>query len=220
MQIVGNFMKDKVKNDDIRKKTGLRKLEDIIKERRLRWLEHVIQTEDSRIPRQATQRELKGYKRKPGRPMINWTDIVKRNLKNMDITWEGRSQGTSDWQDRMASTCGPVLPTGRRVNRTEQNRTTKYYFLFCILKILFGVFCYLQNIFEITFRKYFTQWWGMRPHFISTVLTSTKHYLLYYWSNSENLWGLVSLCANNGKILRLHYFILYFQNTFFEVVCA
>jgi len=27
-------MKDKVKNDDIRKKTGLRKLEDIIKERR------------------------------------------------------------------------------------------------------------------------------------------------------------------------------------------
>jgi len=30
-------MKDKVKNDDIRKKTGLNKLEDIIKERRLRW---------------------------------------------------------------------------------------------------------------------------------------------------------------------------------------
>ena len=58
-------MKDKVKNDDIRKKTGLRKLEDIIKERRLRWLGHVIRMEDSRIPHQATQWELKGYKRKP-----------------------------------------------------------------------------------------------------------------------------------------------------------
>jgi len=34
-QIVGNFMKDKVKNGDIRKQTGLRKLENIIKERRL-----------------------------------------------------------------------------------------------------------------------------------------------------------------------------------------
>ena len=51
-------MKDKVKNDDIRKKTGLRKLEDIIKERRLRWLGHVIRMEDSRIPHQATQWEL------------------------------------------------------------------------------------------------------------------------------------------------------------------
>ena len=59
-----------MKNDDIRKKTGLRKLEDIIKERRLRWLGHVIRMEDSRIPRQATQWEMKGYKRKPGRA---WT---------------------------------------------------------------------------------------------------------------------------------------------------
>jgi len=64
-------MKDKVKNDDIRKKTGLRKLEDLIKERRLRWLGHVIRMENSRIPHQATQWELKGYKRKPERPRIN-----------------------------------------------------------------------------------------------------------------------------------------------------
>jgi len=70
------------------------------------------------------------------------------------------------------------------------------------------------TFFEITFWKYFTQWWEMRPHFISTVLTSTKHYLLCYWSNSEILWGLVSLCAHNGIILCLNYFILYFQNTF------
>jgi len=56
----------------------------------------------------------------------------------------------------------------------------------------------------------------MRPHFISTVLTSNKHSLLYYWSNSEVHCGLVSLCANNGIILCLHYlyFILHFQNTF------
>jgi len=45
---------------------------------------HVIRTEDSGIPNQATHWELKGYKRKPGRPMINWTVIVKRNLKK---TW-------------------------------------------------------------------------------------------------------------------------------------
>jgi len=35
---LGITWRDKVRNEDIRKKTGSRKLEDIIKERRLRWL--------------------------------------------------------------------------------------------------------------------------------------------------------------------------------------
>jgi len=55
--------KDKVRNGELRKKTGLWKLELIIEERRLRWLGHVLM-EDSRIPRQAIQWELTGYKRK------------------------------------------------------------------------------------------------------------------------------------------------------------
>ena len=55
------------------------KLELIIKERRLRWLGHVLlRMDDARIPRQATQWELRGYKRKPGRPRKNW----------MYITWD------------------------------------------------------------------------------------------------------------------------------------
>ena len=72
----------------------------IIKERRLRWLGHVIRMEDCRIPYQATQWELKGYKRKPGRPRINWTDIVKRNLKNMDITWEEAKELAAERTER------------------------------------------------------------------------------------------------------------------------
>ena len=87
----------------------MRKLEDIslIKERRLDgWdLGHVIRMEDSRIPHHVTQWELKGYKRKPERPRINWTDIVKRNLKNMDITWEEAKElaaGRTEWRQQDA----------------------------------------------------------------------------------------------------------------------
>jgi len=36
-RLLGITWRDKVRNEDIRKKTGSRKLEDIIKERRLRW---------------------------------------------------------------------------------------------------------------------------------------------------------------------------------------
>ena len=52
-----------MRNEEIRKKTGMWKLELIIKERRLRWLGHVLRMKDSRIPREAIQWELSGYKR-------------------------------------------------------------------------------------------------------------------------------------------------------------
>jgi len=29
-----------------------------------------------------------GYKRKPGRPRKNWMDIIRRDLKDMDTTWD------------------------------------------------------------------------------------------------------------------------------------
>ena len=54
----------KVGNEDIRKKTGSRKLEDIIKERRLRWLGHVLRMDNSRTARQATRWELSGLQEK------------------------------------------------------------------------------------------------------------------------------------------------------------
>ena len=73
--------RDKVRNEDIRKKTGSRKLEkDMIKERRLRWLGHVLRMDNSRTARKGTYWELRGYKRKPGRPRKNWVDVIKRDL--------------------------------------------------------------------------------------------------------------------------------------------
>jgi len=83
----------------------LRKLELIIKERRLRWLGHVLRMDDSRMPRQAIQWELRGYKRKLGRPRKNWMDIVRRDLKDMDITWDEAEELATDraeWRQRVA----------------------------------------------------------------------------------------------------------------------
>ena len=104
-RLLGITWRDKVRNEDIRTKTGSRKLEDIIKERRLRWLGHVLRMDDSRTARQATQWELKGYKRKPGRPRKNWVDVIKRDLKDMDLTWdevETLANDKADWRQRVA----------------------------------------------------------------------------------------------------------------------
>ena len=53
----------------------MQKLELIIKERRLRWLGHVLRMEDSRVPRQAIQWELRDDRRKScdGQGKIGWT---------------------------------------------------------------------------------------------------------------------------------------------------
>ena len=62
-RLLGITWRDKVKDEDIRKKTGSRKLEDIIKERKLRWLGHVLRMDNSRTARQAAHWELRGNKR-------------------------------------------------------------------------------------------------------------------------------------------------------------
>jgi len=104
-RLLGIRWRDKVRNEDIRKKTGSRKLEDIIKERRLRWLGHVLRMDNFRTARQATQWELRGYKRKPGRPRKNCIDVIKRYLRQMDLTWEEAEEQANDnaeWRRRMA----------------------------------------------------------------------------------------------------------------------
>jgi len=49
--------------------------------------------------------ELRGYKRKPGRPMKNWLNVIKRDLRQMDLTWEEAEELANDkaeWRQRVA----------------------------------------------------------------------------------------------------------------------
>jgi len=101
--LLGITWRDKVRNEDIRKKTVSRKLEDIIL-KRLGWLGLVLRMDNSRTARQAAQWQLRGYKRKPGRPRKNWVDFIKRDLRQMDLTWEEAEELANDkaeWRQRV-----------------------------------------------------------------------------------------------------------------------
>ena len=46
-----------------------------------------------------------GYKRKPGRPRKNWMDIIRRDFKDMDISWDEAEELATDraeWRQRVA----------------------------------------------------------------------------------------------------------------------
>jgi len=110
-RLLGITWEDKVRNEEIRKKTGLWKLHLIIKERRLSWLGHVKRIKDFRIRRQAIQWELRGYKRKMGRQRKNWMHIVRCDLKDMGTTWDEAEElatNRAEWHLMAKSTCGTM----------------------------------------------------------------------------------------------------------------
>ena len=51
-------------------------------------LGHVARMDEVRIPKQALHWEVAGFRRRPGRPRINWRDVVKKDLQRMGLTWE------------------------------------------------------------------------------------------------------------------------------------
>jgi len=58
--------------------------------------------EDSKIPRQW---EHRGYKIKPEQPHKNLMDIIRRDLKDMDITWDKAEELATDrteWRQHVA----------------------------------------------------------------------------------------------------------------------
>ena len=67
-------------NKRVKARTQLKKIDLIIKERRLRCLGHVLQMDDSRLPRQAVNWNISNTKRKPGKPRKNWIDTVQQDF--------------------------------------------------------------------------------------------------------------------------------------------
>ena len=53
----------------------------------MRWLGHVTRMDEVRIPKQALHWEVAGFRR-PGRPRMNWRQVIKKDLQIMGLTWE------------------------------------------------------------------------------------------------------------------------------------
>jgi len=109
--ILGITWKNKVTNEEIRKRTGQTLLVNVIRERRLRWLGHVARMDEARIPKQALQWAVVWFKRRPGRPRTNWRDVVNKDLQKMGLTWEeveASAQDRQTWRQRVALCIGDV----------------------------------------------------------------------------------------------------------------
>jgi hypothetical protein len=68
-------------------------VEAIMKER-LRWLGHVVWMKDDRLPKIVLFGQPSRAKRKVGRPLLGWKDVIKKDLKEMGTSWAGVKRKT------------------------------------------------------------------------------------------------------------------------------
>jgi hypothetical protein len=108
-KILGIIWKDKITNEEVRRRTGMGKMEDILRKKRLRWLGHLHRMDNNRIPKQALHWMPANGRKKRGRPRKNWKATVLEDLKVMGMIWEDAEQAAEDrltWQSCVARCAG------------------------------------------------------------------------------------------------------------------
>ena len=132
--ILGISWQDRVINAEVLSRAGLPTLYTLFRQRRLRWLGHVHRMDDGRIPKDILYGELASGRRSTGRPQLRYKDVVKRDMKALDIntaTWEDTAADHATWR----STLKQHLKTGeeklmnatadKRALRTERSTSDK-----------------------------------------------------------------------------------------------
>ncbi|KAI8521283.1 hypothetical protein Bbelb_010370 [Branchiostoma belcheri] len=86
---------------DVLTRASIPSMYTLLKQRRLRWLGHVCRMPDGRIPKDLLYSELASGTRARGRPHLRFKDVVKRDMKDMDIdinTWETLTTSRTLWR--------------------------------------------------------------------------------------------------------------------------
>ena len=102
--------RDHVTNDDVRQRSGQRKLSEIVKEGCLKMLGHILRMPEERLPKTSLEWTPTGGKRERGRPVTTWRRTIQQDLRDMGISWEESKSTAADnikWRAVV-----PSVPTG------------------------------------------------------------------------------------------------------------
>ena len=100
-RILGISWQDRVPNTKVLSPAGLSSMSKLLRQCRLRWLGHVHCMPDGRITKDLLYGELASGKRFTRQPRLWYHDIVKRDMKAVDIntdSWESLAADRSKWR--------------------------------------------------------------------------------------------------------------------------
>ena len=98
---------EKITNEEVRARAGIRPLIQDIKERRWRWIDHVSRMKADAIPRTALRWTPDG-KRTRGRPKETWRRTVEREMRDMGMNWNSMTTQAADrgqWRALVKAIC-------------------------------------------------------------------------------------------------------------------
>ena len=79
----GVTIKDKIRNEEIKRKLDVKPVMQFIKEQQIKWFGQLTILPWYRLPQRATRNKYNEYKAR-GRPRKRWSDCIKNNLKKMN----------------------------------------------------------------------------------------------------------------------------------------
>lgn len=92
--MIGVSLRDRVRNEDLRRRTGVQDIIERITRLKWRWAGHVARTKDGRWSKKLLEWRPRADKRSVGRPPTRWTDDIKRITTN----WIGTAQNREEWK--------------------------------------------------------------------------------------------------------------------------
>ena len=86
-RIMGISLRERLENDEIRRRAGVMKITEVIRESRLRWFGHVLRMDDEEGVKKALEEPVRG-RRSRGRQGIRWRDKVKDDMERRGLVEE------------------------------------------------------------------------------------------------------------------------------------
>ena len=109
-RILGVSMRDRWKNEDIRKELGVCKISEKIKEIRLRWYGHIVRAGEQNMGYSTLKRPIPGRRRR-GRPKKRWIDGVQEDMRSKGLT-DRMAQNRPQWRKRIRAADPGIAGTG------------------------------------------------------------------------------------------------------------
>ena len=100
-RILGISWQEKITNTEVLSRVSLPSMFTLLRRRRLRWTGHVCRMQDGRIPKDLLYGELSQGKRAIGRPKLRYSDVLKRDMRAIDMdteSWETLANDRTKWR--------------------------------------------------------------------------------------------------------------------------
>jgi len=122
--ILGLTLRDRKRNDDIRRTLRVACITDKVREARLRWYGHVQRREEDDCVKRILEANV-GGQRSRGRQTKRWIDVVRHNMEDLQLNVED-AENRAEWR-RRTRVADPLLEGSTFHSLKEREISEKVY---------------------------------------------------------------------------------------------